>query len=1661
MRKSDWPIIGFGVFWFAAFVLLAAMNLLSDRPSPRFAEGEQTEAVEAAPGARAAAERAEAARETPEDDQPIELATRDPDAPRARPIAPDRFEYLRYYMDVSDVQPRACLVFSAPLDPSADYEPYIEVDPQTPIEILISGQSACVGGLTFGESRDIVVREGLPSADGRELARTERTAIDFGDRPAHVGFAGSGVILPRLDADGLALETVNVDAVLVSVKRVSDRALVFKRVTEGNAIGEGDYGWLDFDESADDIGMLVWEGEMAIEGEPNAPTTTVFPLAGALGTLEPGAYFVEVTQKREGENFRGQPASARRWIMFTDLALTSYRSQAGLDVTLRSLQSAQTVRGAELALVARSNEILAIETTGANGRAHFSDALMSGQGALAPRYVMAYGPEGDFAALDLYRAPVDLSGEDIAGRAVREGADVFVYLDRGIYRPGETVRASSLIRDAQARALAPRPGAFAIYRPNGIEAERIRFDADGQSAGARFYDYDVPRDAARGMWRIAVELDGLGQVASESFAVEDFVPQRVALELDADEETAIAAGEIRAIRANARFLYGAPGAGLPIEGEARIEVDPSPFDEYAGYRFGRHDEQFRELRLDLPEGRADGAGDALVPLDLYGEGENASQPLRVIAVVSVEEPGGRAVSESVRIPYRPRDLYVGIDPSFDGNTAPEGQGASFDLVALDGRGEGVSTDVDWRLLRIDWHYDWWRDDYGDWNWRRSREVVEIEAGREAVPAIGTATVEIAGLDWGDYELIASDPATGAESSVGFWSGWGGRATSGVEAPDRVRISAPEEPVVVGARAEFTIVPPYPGEAEIVLATDRVLETRSVTLPTGGGTVSFDVTEDWGAGAYVMASVFTPRDPVSMPRPRRAVGVSHVPVDMGERTFEITLNAPEVVRPRQTIEIEVQTSGASAGEDAFITLAAVDEGILRLTQFASPDPVDWYYGQKYLGVSLYDDYGRLLDPNQGAAAPVNVGGGQLGGEGLTVTPTRTVALFSGPVALEADGSTIVPVELPDFNGELRLMAVAWSPDAVGGVDRPLTVRDEVPAELILPRFLAPGDEAIATATIDNVEGESGTYEIVLASAGLKVPGDPIAVNLAEGERRDLAAAVGAGEEGIDELSFSVEGPDFAVSRDYQIQTRSPYLPARYASQGVMSAGEGYETPSDLLSSFVPGSGEVQVSFSAIPMDAGALYASLDQYPYGCTEQVTSRAMPLLYAGEMAALADIAGSERAAFVIQNAVSTILNRQSADGTIGLWRVSDYSASPWLGAYAVDFLSRAKEAGYAVPDAALDRALNTLSRVAEGDMSGGGGYDYYIPSYTWQQDTYDRMRHRARAYALYVLAREGRANVSRLRYVHDQELELIESPLARAHIAAALAFAGDRSRAISAFEAAVDALGYQNRGDYYQTPRRDLAGILALAAEAGETDLVESLAQRVERELPEPSMLTTQEKAFMLLAAHALLDGREGPSVSVAGLDAEPGQSRFTLTEADLERGVSFENAGAAPLWRTVVSRGAPATPPRPATANISVQKTIHTLDGAAARLNRIEQGDRLIVQVLIQPYQRRTQPLIVADLLPAGFEIEAILRPEDAGDRGPYGWLGDIASTKVAEARDDRFVAALDVYEDARTLAYVVRAVTPGRFVAPGVVVEDMYRPDVFARSAGFDVEIAPRS
>ncbi|MDP1629973.1 MAG: alpha-2-macroglobulin [Caulobacter sp.] len=1606
-------------------------------------------------------------------------------APRRGIPKPDGFAVWKTRLDTSKPEPLACIEMTRPLDSGKAYADFVLISPDTGGQPAVSVNTAnkaelCIGGLGLTERR-ITLLKGMPAAGGKTLAENADVDFTFGDKPPYVGFAGDGVILPREDSDGVGIETVNVTRLAIEVWRVTDRNLVRTSISAPDPTGEGDWPGDYGDDSPNDEGKIVWKGDIAVRGGAGERVTTVFPLGAVLKDMAPGGYVIKARDataglKTDRENEYGestQPAQARRWVMFTDMALIAYDGVESLDVVVRSLKTARVEAGVRVALVARNGETLADARTDGSGRVRFLRPLMEGEGAMRPKMVMAYGSDGDLAVLDLSRSPVDLSkqgmggrnapgtGDDeTGGRTAGVEIDGFLYADRGIYRPGETVHLSALIRDLQSRAVKDRKGVVVIRRPSGVEFKRVAFDR--APTGAVTADIVLPKSAPRGRWKVALEIEGLKDAAGQmSFAVEDFAPQRLAVSTEGQADKPVAGGETRQVSVMARFLYGAAGAGLQTQGEARIMADPNPFPTFKGYEWGDQQKAYDEKFVELGSSVTDGEGRAVLALDTKEAGETAS-PLKATVTASVFEPGGRPVRESLFLKVRTRPVYLGVKVEQGEASGSNAAPVTLDFIAVNARGERIAAPgATYSLISENWDYDWFQQD-GRWQWRRTSRDVVVQKGELKIGAGGAARISRR-LGWGDYRVLVEGP-DGARSVIRFAAGWGSPAKD-AEAPDFVRITAGNETPAQGDSVTLTIKAPYAGEAQVAVATDRVIDFKTFTVGPEGGSVTLKTSAAWGGGAYVLVSVIQPRDPKATPKPRRALGLLYVPIDPKGRKLTVDLGTPVKLNARSPVEVPVVVKGLGLGQRARITVAAVDEGILRLTKFDTPDPVKWYFGKRALTLDYRDDYGRLLDANLGAPANVNFGADQLGGEGLTVTPIKSVALWSGVVETGVDGKARVKLPAADFNGELRIMAVAWTDEAVGSTSKAMTVREAVVADLNLPRFLAPGDRPFATLELHNVEGAAGDYTAETSSSGGVVMTFKKLFRLALGQRvAERIPFLAPTRSGAGKVGFTVAGPNFSTSKDYPIQTRLGWSPITRTSVELQQPGASFTPESELLSGLAAGDVSLQVSYSPFRgFDPGPIAVSLSRYPYGCTEQVVSVAYPLLYAGELAPDPKKRSSSAA---LNDAVGRLLDRQTLDGAFGLWRVGDGEADAWLGAYATDFLWEARLRGAPVPEEAMERALSAMRKISRPDGWTSVSYRLEYPEW-WYRNTADskkateRMRSRASAYALYVLAKAGRGDLARLRWWHDVHMKDDGSPLARAQVGAGLALMGDRARARSSFRKAVSALGYRDDADWYQSQLRDLSAIIALAYEAGETSIARGLQGRLENAVRDPDALNTQEQARLLQAAHFMLKAAGAIRIDATGattLSPTAGAPRWAVGRLADAR---FINRGSGALWRTVTVHGTTVESPGAEANGVSVDKRYFTMQGGSVNLSTLRQGDRVIVLVYGRSAQARTVPLVVDDALPAGWEIETVLGPEDAKE-GPYKFLGDLSGVDVQEARDDRYIAALDLAGGKPfAMAYVVRAVTPGDFLLPAPEARDMYRPSVNARGSASRTTIAAGS
>jgi len=1551
------------------------------------------------------------------------------------------FRVTEHKVDNNAASPRICAEFSEALARTGvDYANYVQL-PRADLVVEASGRQLCIEGLTHGETYRLTLRAGLPAESGEKLIKPVDLTVYVKDRDPEARFIGRAYVLPKDAAASIPIVTVNLSEIELKIHRVDERNLV--RAIRQSYFGNPLSVW-DEAELKASLGEAVWAGTGLVKGAVNQEVTTALPIGEAVQAFQPGVYVLSARDP-SADPYDGNAAA--QWFIVTDLGATTLKGGDGVHVFVRSLNTAEAKPGVSVALVARNNTVLGRVTTDAEGYAHIPAGLTKGRDGNAPTLLTLEDADQDFAFLSLKDAAFDLSDRGVAGRVSPPPMDVFLTTDRGAYRAGETVFATALLRDTRAEAISGLPLTAVIIRPDGVEYARRVLNDEG--AGGRVMVLPLPGSAQRGTWNIRIHADpDEAALAATKFLVEDLVPERIDFDLKLAADP-VPAGQKPIVELDAKYLYGAPGADLAIEAELRVSATDG-LDAYPGFTFGRHDEVFgNRLQYTTPETTTDAKGHARFAMGLPAIGET-SRLLNLTAIVRLKEGSGRPVERKVTGAMAPDKTTIGIRKLFE-DVVPEGSSAEFEVIAVDTalKQTGLSN-VAWTLNRVRTRYQWYQS-YGAWSYEPITTRTKIASGMVDLDANGRARID-AGVDWGQYELrLETTSGEVLSASTDFWAGWYAPATS-LETPDVLEIGLDKESYKPGDMAEVRLVPRYDGTALISVVSNRLIDMKAVKVTAGENRIALPVTEDWGAGAYVTASVIRPMDRAAGHNPARALGLNYAAVDPGAHRLTARFTGGNEVSPRATMTANLQVDGIQPGEEAYATIAAVDVGILNLTGFTAPDPEGHYFGQRRLGMEIRDLYGRLIDGMQGTRGAIRSGGDGPAQEGLKAPPPteELVAYFSGPIKVSADGRLSVEFDIPEFNGTIRLMAVVWSKTGVGNAEKDVLARDPVVMTASLPRFLAPGDETRMLIELAHAKGPAGRVGLQIAANGgltAKTRLLPAFVNLTEGGRATLSVPLIAPEHGGDTAIEVV-----VTTPSGQKLTKSLALPIRALDPEVartqrvaLADGDIFTLSDDVFADYLPGTGRATLAVGPLArFDAPGLLAALDRYPYGCTEQITSKALPLLYFAPVARAMGLSNQQNVDTRIVQAIGEVLSNQSSAGSFGLWRPG--SGDLWLDAYVSDFLSRARAKGFDVPAQAFRLAVENLRNKVNyaGDFEYGG---------------------QAIAYALMVLAREGAANIGDLRYYADAKAQNFATPLALAQLGAALAYYGDQTRADRMFRTAGERLDMDAnlpveqllRVDY-GTGLRDTAAVLALAVEAGSEALDQvALAARIAPENLTDRARSTQENMWSLMAANALIEDIDPGDFRINGAPADGPHVQVLNAQTDPGREVRIENNSGRDTITVLSTFGIPAFD-EPAGGNgWSIDRFYFTMDGRPTTPDQVRQNDRIVVVLKVQPDRYAEARLMINDPLPAGFEID---NPNlvAAGDVGALDWLDLSAKATHTEFRSERFLAAIDWKSDKPLqLAYIVRAISPGVFRHPAASVEDMYRPDYRARTGVGRVEV----
>ena len=661
--------------------------------------------------------------------------------------------------------------------------------------------------------------------------------------------------------------------------------------------------------------------------------------------------------------------------------------------------------------------------------------------------------------------------------------------------------------------------------------------------------------------------------------------------------------------------------------------------------------------------------------------------------------------------------------------------------------------------------------------------------------------------------------------------------------------------------------------------------------------------------------------------------------------------------------------------------------------------------------------------------------------------KLISFYSGIVKVDDQGRANIAFDMPQFNGTVRVMAVAWSKSGVGDATADVIVRDPIVLTATVARFLSPGDKTTLRLDIANTDGPAGDYQLTVETFGklaADLPVGGMSIKLGAGEKRAVVVPVRGVQVGDGVLSIRLSratGP--SVEQALAVPVRAPQLPVSQRRIVKLAANGGQLTiDQDFLAGYLPGSTSLALGVSrAAGLDVPSLLLSLDRYPYGCAEQTTSRALPLLYLSEVASQAGLGDEPEIRKRVQGAIARVVGFQAAAGSFGMW--SPGSDNLWLDAYVSDFLTRAREKGYSVPDQAMKLALDNLANSLSYDVN--------------LQEQGNEI-----AYALYVLARNKRASIGDLRYYVNSQLEKFVSPLAKAQLAASLGLYGEKLPSEKAFNAAFSALKTPlpksfSRDDY-GTSLRDRAAILALAAEARPAmSFVSKMVPQVASARLGKRYTSTQENAWLLLAARALYADTDNISLEVNGVVHKGNLSR-KLSSSDISGGLQVSNRSSESLEAAITVTGVPEKALPAGGEGFKIIRRYYTREGKEIDPSTVAQNERFVVVLTITELNNWASRIVINDLLPAGFEIDNP-RLVSSADLSGFGWLKR-TNTAHTEFHHDRFVAAFNrrAKDDREiSLAYVVRAVSPGAYVHPAAVVEDMYRPHLSARTAQGVVEV----
>ncbi|GKX55155.1 hypothetical protein SOASR030_12670 [Leminorella grimontii] len=1515
----------------------------------------------------------------------------------------------------------------------------------------------------------LTVDKGIAGVNGASLGSEFQKKLTTRDIEPSIGFASRGSLLPSKVITGLPVIALNVNAVDVNFFRIKPEMLSSFLADWGGTGAKGYWESQDFLKKA----TLAYTGRFDLNPQRNTREQILLPLGSIKALQQPGVY-IAMMQEAGTYNY-SNPVTL---FTLSDIGISLHRYHQRYDVFTQALEGGEGISGVKVELLDEKGNSLTQAKTDSDGHAQLVRAEKA--------KIMLATKDGQTSMIDLSKAALDLSEFDIAGP---EGfaTQFFAFGPRDLYRPGETLLVNGLLRDADGAALPDRPVKVDVLKPDNQVTRSFVWQP--KKNGFYQFQYDIPQGAPTGEWSLRINLgDSLPRFYK--FKVEDFMPERMALDLKSVESEPVSPKQEITFDATGRYLYGAPASGNSLQGQLYLRPMRDAVAKLPGYEFGSAldtnlSRSLDEFNLKLDE---EGMTSVTVPSS-WGESKS---PMKVMVQASLMESGGRPVTRRAEQAIWPADKMPGVRPLFsrkemyDYKTnsykpqymVDEDSLAGFDIAYADVKGNKLSANgLNVRLIRErrDYYWEWSASD--GWSSRYDQKDLVINQETISIGAGQTMKVNYP-VEWGSYRIEVEDPHSGVVTSLRFWAGYSWQDNtdgSGALRPDQVKLKIDKPAYRPGEKVNLHVEAPAAGKGYLMLeSSDGPLWWKEISVPVGGANFEVPINDEWTRhDLYLSALVVRPGDKAVQATPKRAVGLLHLPLMDEGRKISLALNSPEKMRPNQTLTVKVKASmkDGELPKSINVLLSAVDSGVLNITDFKTPDPYDAFFGRKRYSVDQMDIYGQLIE-GKGKTAKLSFGGDgeddklSRGGK-KPVTVVKIVAQQAVPITLDDKGEGEIQLPIPDFNGELRLMAQAWSDEEFGSAESKVIVAAPLIAELSMPRFIAGGDRSILALDLNNLSGGEQKLSVTIETKGLVklTSGSKQDVKLAKGERRTLSIPVeGLHGFGQGDITVRINGlvlpnePSTAFERHWTLAVR-PAVPAKTNGYALtLRPGESWALPPDALQGLATPTIEGQMTLTATPpLNVAQHIRELFAYPYGCLEQTTSGLYPSLYSNQAQLAAMGIKSDTDEVRRRNVdvgIERLLGMQKDNGGFSLWEREGYEEY-WLTAYVTDFLTRAREQGYSVRDEALNKANQRLLRYLQ-------DRNQMEIRYGSSTDATNSAKFAVQAYAGLVLARQQQAPLGALRQLFDRRAEA-RSGLPLVQLGVALQLMGDMPKAQQAISQGI-AMGGSPRGSVwlgdYGSTVRDNALILALLQEYGlQPEQQDSLLMTLSDELVAQRYLSTQERNAVYLAGRDLQKRQSAEwEVEMTGAKKEAFEEDKPISRlfdaGQLGQGINLSNTGNVTVYPRVDVVGYPLKQPAPVSNKLYIERRFLNLDGSEVSLNNVQSGQLMVVHLNLWSDSQINDALVV-DLLPAGFELEnqnlgdsSASLTDSAGELMSLQSRMQSAEIQYQEYRDDRYVAAVKVNGSRKypvTLLYLVRAVTPGSYSVPAPQVESMYKPE----------------